>query len=657
MCGISAIISFEDSDIISNVFKMTDIIRHRGPDDEGFAVFGSNPSDIKIYGGNDTPDTVYSCGLNFTPKQKHPSEIHGRIALGHRRLSIIDISPRGHQPMSYKNGRYWITYNGEIYNYIEIRDELRKKRHEFVSNTDTEVILAAYDEWGEDCLHHFNGMWAFVIYDLEKGKVFFARDRFGVKPLFYWKLPDEKTYAVSSEIKQFTAFDIWNPEVNPPRLHDFLRYGVRNHTKGTLFKGVNELKGGWKIIFDMVNCRANESVWYDLGTNIKNEKLDFDSACLKFKYLFKEAVSLRLRSDVKVGSCLSGGLDSSSIVCSANFALRQKNKGFEQETVSACYSDKSCDEEVYFKEAVDKFNLVNHKVFPDAEFLIDNINKIMWDHDEPIPSTGAYAQWKVFEEAKKHNLTVMLDGQGGDELMAGYHLYFDSYFIYLLRNFKLSTLLMEIYGFKRMHNYGMIDCIKFLGKGFLGKNTQLLARRLLKRNQYHWFNWKADDEPLNYLKPGITAMSISQIKDTNLPMLLHFEDRNSMAFSIESRTPFLDYRLVEFIISLPDNYKINKGQTKYILRKGMKGTVPDKILGRQDKVGFATPEVKWFSEKPEGFLENLLDALDIFEKMIDRKQIIDAYKIDSANNNFRMGSVYWRLISAGIWAKIFKIKL
>lgn len=657
MCGISAIISFEESDIVSNIFKMTRIVRHRGPDDEGYAVFGGNPSDISTYGGDDTPESVYGSGLNYAPRQKHPSEVHGKLALGHRRLSIIDLSAKGHQPMSYKNGRYWIVYNGEIYNYIEIREELVKKGRSFVSCTDTEVILAAYEEWGEDCLNRFNGMWAFVIYDTIGNKVFAARDRFGVKPLFYWKVPGIDCFAIASEIKQFTVFGEWKPKVNEPRLYDFLIMGIRNHYSETMFKDVFELRGGEKLLFDLKSKKHKIYEWYNLEEKLSDLKIDFDSASRQFREIFTDSVRLRLRSDVKVGSCLSGGLDSSSIVSSANLILRKGNNEFMQETVSACYADKSCDEQAYFSEVLRKYDIVNHKVFPDSEFLLDNLDTLTWNQDEPIPSTGIYAQWKVFEEAKNHGLIVMLDGQGGDELMAGYHLYFDAYFWDLFRRRRIYSLLSEVSGFRKMHGYGLIDCVKFLGKGLLNEKKQLLARKLSKRNYCHWFKWESESEPMRYVKAGIKAMSLSHIRSTNLPMLLHFEDRNSMSFSIESRTPFLDYRLVEFLVSLPDHYKIYKGQTKYILRKGMEGIVPEKILQRHDKMGFATPETQWFYAKSENFKKRLIDSLDIFGDLIDKDQIIDSYNRDIKNRNLLVGSVYWRLVSAGNWAKIFKLKL
>jgi asparagine synthase (glutamine-hydrolysing) len=657
MCGISAIISFEESDIASNIFNMTRLISHRGPDDEGYAIFGGNPSDIKVYGGDDTPQSVYGAGLNYTPTQGHPVEMHGKLTLGHRRLSIIDLSAKGHQPMSYKNGRYWIVYNGEIYNYIEIRAELVNKGHCFVSGTDTEVILAAYDEWGEGCLDRFNGMWAFVIYDTMGNKVFAARDRFGVKPLFYWKIPGLDCFAIASEIKQFTVFNEWKPKINEPRLYDFLSMGIRNHHSETTFRDVFELRGGEKLLFDFKGKKHEILVWYMLEDKLSDLNIDFDTASRQFRDLFTDSVRLRLRSDVKVGSCLSGGLDSSSIVCTANFLLREKNSETFQETVSSCFKDKKYDEEEYFSEVLKKYNIINHKVYPDSQELFDKLDKLTWYHDEPIPTTGMFAQWKVFEEAKKHNIPVMLDGQGGDELLAGYHLYYDAYFWELLSGFKMKTLFQEMSSYRDMHKYGRVDCGKFIAKMLLGKRAQDLLKTISKRNQSGWFNWKCEKNRIDYLRNSIKDMSISHLKSTSIPRLLHFEDRNSMAHSVESRVPFLDYRLVEFSLSLPSSFKINRGSTKYILRKSMRGLVPDRILNRYDKMGFVTSESDWIKNNSQMFRDVLLKSADLFSNFIDGKQIIKRWDKDILKDNIGVGSFYWRLVSAGIWFKKFRVSL
>ena len=656
MCGISAIISFEESDIVSNIFNMTKLVRHRGPDDEGYAVFGGNPADIRIYGGDDTPESVYGSGLNYTPTQKHPTEVHGKLALGHRRLSIIDLSAKGHQPMSYKNGRYWIVYNGEIYNYIEIRAELVKKGHCFVSGTDTEVILAAYDEWGEDCLNHFNGMWAFVIYDTIGEKVFAARDRFGVKPFFFWKSP-AGLYAIASEIKQFTVLPGWSPKINESKLSSFLFYGIRNHSETTMFKDVYELCGGHYFNYDFKKNEHSIIKWYDLNDKISFSKIDFEEASLKFRDIFTSSIDIRLRSDVKVGSCLSGGLDSSAIVCVANDLLRMKGKQDIQETVSCCFPEKIYNEEEYIDEVVNDKSVINHKIIPDMDSFKHQMDYYTWIYDEPIPTSNMYAQFKVFEEAKKKGLIVMLDGQGGDELFAGYHYFFNSYLRQLFFNRKFKSLFSEIMLFSRNQKLSVQEIVLKTGKSFFPKSVENIIRKLSGRDQHTWIKWNGDEEKIRIIKDDIAKMSIAYITSLNLPMLLHFEDRNSMAHSVESRTPFLDYRLVEFAINLPDEFKISKGQTKYIMRESLVNTVPGKILSRHDKMGFVTPEDTWIYNDAEFFKSSLKDACEFFGNLLDSSKVIERFNLDLNKKNILPGSIYWRIIIAHIWAKRFSLSI
>jgi asparagine synthase (glutamine-hydrolysing) len=327
MCGISGLIALNNENIEGVLIKKyTDIIAHRGPDDDGFFLEGS-------------------------------------LALGHRRLSIIDLSKDGHQPMSYLE-KYVIVYNGEVYNYLELREELIKLGYSFRSKTDTEVMLAAYDAWGEDCLNRFNGMWAFILYDRSKKTVFCARDRFGVKPMYYSQIGN--LLCLGSEIKQFTVVPGWKAKANNKRLLDFLMLNVFDHTEETLFENVFQLKGGCKLVVDLQNNKWNVSRWYDLSKKISRTNGSERNADTFLK-LMKDSVNLRLRSDVKVGSCLSGGLDSSTIVCLVNELLKEKNKSEIQETVSSCFAEKQFDESTFidgarsrrqFRHASQKNNLM-----------------------------------------------------------------------------------------------------------------------------------------------------------------------------------------------------------------------------------------------------------------------------------------------------------
>ncbi len=334
---------------------MTDIIRHRGPDDEGFVLFCSLDCEPEVCGGRDTPPDAYGRGPEFAPTRSIDGvEMPVTLVLGSRRLSILDLSPLGHQPMCTPDRRFWIVYNGEIYNHVELRRDLKALGHQFLSRSDTEVVLAAYASWGPACLDRFNGMWALAIYDRRRREVFLARDRFGVKPLYYWSAPDG-TLCFGSEIKQFATFPGWRARVNPQPTYDFLAWGVADHTPETLFAGVRQLPPGHyataRISEGAVKSVAVEVTrWYSL------RPADFagtlDDAAREFRERLTDSIRLRLRADVAVGSCLSGGLDSSSIVCLIAHLLREQGAAALQRTFSACAAVKRFDEREWIDEVI-----------------------------------------------------------------------------------------------------------------------------------------------------------------------------------------------------------------------------------------------------------------------------------------------------------------
>jgi asparagine synthase (glutamine-hydrolysing) len=590
---------------------MTDIVRHRGPDGRGL-YFGPN------------------------------------FALGHRRLAIIDLSKAGHQPMEYLN-KYTITYNGEVYNYLEIRQELEKDGFKFTSTTDTEVILASYVKWGEDCVSHFNGMWAFVIYDREKHTLFCSRDRFGVKPLYFHDLGD--LFAIASEIKQFTVLPSWQAKLNRPRAYDFLTQGVFDHTEETMFANVFQLRGGHNLTYDVRAHNKTVKKWYDLEGNIRHEHINFAEAGDIFRELFISAVKLRLRSDVKVGSCLSGGLDSSAIVCVMNEILKNLNASDKQETVSSCFSIKEYDEQEFIDEVIQKTGALGHKIFPDIKTLFSEMDSLAWHQDEPFGSTSIFAQRCVFKEAAKNNLTVMLDGQGSDEQLAGYHPFYGAMLSHLLTTGHPIRFLQEAKYYKSLLHHNNRDILKNLYRNMVPETIRQHIRQYTRKTSYSWLNTPGvfiDQSASNTKK-----MSLKQILFTGLPMLLHYEDRNSMTFSIESRVPFLDYRLVEFTLGLPDSFKMNKGRTKYVLREGLKNIIPNKILTRYDKMAFATPEYVWIQQNWDIFRKELDKTVEYSNGLIC-PNVSEAmkYSIDKVQN---ADYSIWRLIAFGRWLKLFNV--
>ena len=676
MCGIAALISLnQSSNYLHHINLMTDVINHRGPDDEGFVFFSKNNSSSKdqpytdhIFSGKDGSPKLRELSLNYIPKeqytnQKIPDLV---VALGHRRLSIIDLSPYGHQPMCDSSSRYWIIFNGEVYNYIEIREELEAMGHHFVSGTDTEVILNAYKQWGKDCLSRFNGMWAFIIFDTKNGTLFASRDRFGVKPLYYWYSP-EGFLAFASEIKEFTVLPGWNAKLNGSRAYDFLvsEAGLANHTSETLFRDVYQLRGGeaFEVQVSRLSTELPIYRWYDLKIN----KLDItlEEAKKEFLKLFQDTIRIRLRSDVPVGSCLSGGLDSSSIVCVVNDILKEEKLEEIQKTFSACSDVEKLDERKFIDEVVRARNIDAKYFYPSPEQLIDCIDSLIWYHDEPFDCTSIYAQWLVFQLASENGIKVMLDGQGSDEQLCGYHRFFGCRYAHLFKSLSLFTLGREIGEVKALHGDSIKESIMMMGFYLTPQILRQKLKRLLVEGGVPTSMLSVKklgvlNNPSNLIElpPGdvIQKTSYDQLVYSVLPQLLHSEDRNSMAHSLESRVPFLDFRLVEFNLSLPPELKIADGYTKQILRESMSGILPEKIRMRVDKIGFATAEESWMKGKNSKIFRQLFvesvessmgiineEALKKFDRMMEGKE--------------RFNSFAWRVISFGKWMKIFNVSV
>lgn len=622
MCGIIGIINFDKKRVEQKTLrKMNNALIHRGPDDEGFFV-------------------------------------DSNVGLGHRRLSIIDLTEAGHQPMFSQDKSLVIVYNGEIYNYLELKEELVDKGHKFTTKTDTEVILASYKEWGTDCQKKFNGMWAFALYDKNKNLIFISRDRLGVKPLYYYA--DKEKFIIASEIKGILA----NPQVkasaNDKIIWDYLVTKYVNHTTETFFQGIKELRGGHYLMIRDGKLRIQK--YWDLKNEILNGKQDDNIE--RFKDLFEDSVKLRLRSDVPIGTCLSGGLDSSAIVCQVNNILKTekvKQVGDLQKTFSAVYGAnyKECDEKKYIDIVTQKTKVKPYFIYPSAKKIKTEIKKLIWHQDEPFVTTSIYAQWNVFRLAKEKKVKVMLDGQGADELLAGYTGYFGLYFQELLKSFKIGSLISEVIYFSKKHPPAFLslwDIFKNgLQAGWLGGTLT---------NLFHKVNPVYNIFDKEFLKSKETPKRFSFSTDSfqnalynslmmNLSSLLRYEDRNSMTFSIESRVPFLDYRLVELIFSLPANYKIRQGETKWVMRKAFEELLPAKIRNRQDKIGFATPEAEWFKKDLKEEFINCFSS----ESFAKRKYWQSARVLDLFNKflqgEFHDSQIFWRLYNLEIWFRVF----
>lgn len=670
MCGIAAIFSSTPQPLTPVIRKMAGLVRHRGPDDEGYLQIDAKGKSEVFY-GDDTPPAVRSAKLPWSPAE------HIRLAnqaalfgMAHRRLAIVDKSPFGHQPMSYDSGRYWIVFNGEIYNYIELRAELQLLGHTFLSHTDTEVILAAYAEWGADCLHRFNGMWALAILDQYEGTVFLSRDRFGVKPLYYC-VTTNGMIAFASEIKQFTVLPDWHAKANSQRIYDFLVWNVLDHTNETLFSGVFQMPAGHSVTLNVNSphkCIGNDGClmtteWYKL----KPESFtgSYYDAAKKFKDLLNDAVELRLRADVPVGSCLSGGLDSSSIVCLMSKQLG--NSGANKPTVfSACSDDTSVDERHWIDMVVERTGAESHKVMPDLQQLFNALPQLTWHQDEPFCSTSIYAQWCVYQLIDRNKVKVIINGQGADEILAGYHAFLAPRLTSLLRHGHIIKLTSEIIGMHRELGYSPIHAAQRMSDMMLPPALRQFIRGITGHPSSLRKSWLNDtymnSSSINLYSGvvqqtnSIQELSYSLLKCMHLPMLLHWEDRNSMAQSVESRMPFLDFRIVEFCLSLPDEFKLRQGVTKRIMRTALSGILPEAIKKRRDKIGFATPEEVWIKKR----------APHLFRKALERA-IEQSAGILTPNANRHLDDVLegkrkfdfstWRMISLGEWIECFSVKV
>lgn len=669
MCGIAGIVAARPVRA-ATIRGMTDVVRHRGPDDEGFVLFQAGRSEPMILGGTDTPDAAFAAALAYAPRGQIGSWQHldVAVALGHRRLSIVDLSPAGHQPMCSPTGRLWIVYNGEVYNHLELRSELERRGHAFVSRSDTEVILAAFAEWGIACLSRLNGMWAVAIYDTAANELFLARDRFGVKPLYYWISPTG-VLAFASEIKQFVDLPGWNPTANARPTYDFLVHGISDHTRETLFSGVYQIEPGHYARVAVDTCDRLEAgrpiptkQWYCLRP--RGFTGSFGEAATEFRRLFQSAVELRLRADVPLGSCLSGGLDSSSIVCLVNRLLRERDAQSFQRVVSACSNVERFDERKWIDVVVRATGVEAHYVYPRLQELFDQSSAIAWHQDEPYGSTSIYAQWSVFRKAAERGVKVMLDGQGSDEQLAGYHSFFGPRLAIMLTTMHWRAMLGEIRAIHRMHGQSFGAIASSTLPWILPPNAIGFLRRLHRRSTAvpNWLNVQrlctspGNIEQGRWMSRGSLAdVSVWQLTRSSLPMLLHWEDRDSMAHSIESRVPFLDYRLVEFTLGLPADFKLAGGVTKRVLREGMRHVLPDVIRERIDKLGFVTAEETWLRETaPDLFRAEIERATEAAGGIVKRREALQLLE-EMISGRRRFSFLPWRLISFGQWIQKFAV--
>lgn len=610
MCGI---VGFDWSDKKA-LARAVGRLSHRGPDDEG----------------------VY---------------VDERVSLGHRRLSIIDLSSAGRQPMSSGDGRYLLVFNGEIYNYVELREELERLGYRFTTSTDTEAIMWGYDAWGAGCLDRFNGMFAFSIYDRKEGLFFLARDRFGVKPLHYRY--DGGRFIFSSEIKPI--LDIMDRPLKPhePAIYDYLLYNFYNHDSHTFFEGVSSLLPGHYLIYTLGEKRLLVKQWYDIPLD-RQWGGDFEDATARFREIFVDAVRLRLRSDVEVGTCLSGGLDSSSIVCNLkNFDARfaEKFKSF-----SVVFNDPAIDESPYMEAVINDVGVEGFFVRPDLDDLLQDLDSLVAYQEEPFGGTSIFAQWCVMKLAREKGVKVLLDGQGGDELMGGYPFFFGYLFLERLRHLDLSGFLREVRGYRshfREADGLLVMPLLLAPKKLKAAVMARYFRNVVNREFAKRYVDESSFPSLMYSATDLRRALYNRVK-YSLPQLLREEDRNSMAFAIEARLPFLDYRLVEFCFSLASEHKLHEGVSKRVLREAMKDILPPKIYGRTLKLGFPTPMSNWMrDERLAGMVEHTLFSGEAgargYYDMESLRKVFDRHRTGAID----APQIIWKVFNLELWFRSF----
>ena len=627
MCGIYGSVGFSPNK------ARIEIVAHRGPDGQGWEEY-SSPA--------------------------------GPVALGHRRLAIIDTSDAGRQPMTDASGRFHLVFNGEIYNYLELRRELAAKGEIFTTASDSEVLLRALMLFGVDVLPRLRGMFAFLLWDDATKRLLAARDRYGIKPLYV--VSNRAGIAFGSEIKQLLDLPGAGRRMNLARVHDFLASGLTDHTSETLFQDVAQLRAGESMMIDTTRAdywQVEPRRWHAIPST-STLQLDEATAAARFRELLLDSVRLHLRSDVPVGSCLSGGLDSSSIVCLMTRLLADEAGGGRVNTISACFAEKSVDERPFIDTVVAATGSVPHFVFPRAEDVFDRASDMTWHQDEPFGSTSIFAQWCVFEEARRAGVKVMLDGQGADEQLAGYHSAFPYYLAGLARRGRLATLARTLIERHAMHGAPISGQAKHLLIQLLPPRVTHVLRRGHTAVVDH--DWLASDAFADFkhqpdalttagshlgLPPvtDIASLCVTMVHASNLQMLLHWEDRNSMAHGIEARVPFLDPPLVDFCLALGNDHKIVGGDTKRVLRRAMAGILPQQVQERRDKLGFATPESVWFRGPLREPMRDAVDAtLRHYPGLLDA---VGTRKLtgDMLDGRRPVNFVLWRIANLAIWGQ------
>lgn len=659
MCGIVGALSFGRPLAVAALQRMNDLQAHRGPDGEGFLL-----------------------GWVSAGRFEHalvPHTTHWRgdtavtVGLGHRRLAILDLSPRGAQPMAACASPQWIVFNGEIYNHPDLRVELEALGYEFTTRTDTEVLLQAYREWGEDCLARLDGMFAFAIWDGARGRLFCARDRLGIKPFYYATPPGAFVFA--SEIKALLAYPGVVAVADDEAAVAFLAHSNCDYGERTLLRTVKALPPAHALTVDAATGQVATRAYWQLVPQAPNGGGD-GQRLEGLRTLLEETTRRHLVSDVRVGSCLSGGLDSSTIVGLIGKIRREQPDATEAlgdslQTFTACYEERAFDEREYALAVANAVGATPHLAFPSPQDFWQSFERMAWHQDMPFGELTYFAQWRVMRAAKEAGVKVLLDGQGGDEVFGGYAKFRYAYLASLLGSGRLLRLAKEWSAMLLQGDRYVLDIRN--GYRYLPRRLRRLLGVDGLLQQAVRSDWNrtlgGESTPATRLwryasqrRPGgspATVMQRMQLDDIfvdTLPMLLRMEDRSSMAFSLEARVPLLDHHVVEYGLSLPDDLKIHNGWSKFAVRRAMQGILPDVVRTRKTKLGFAVPGQRWLAHELRPQVTALIEDTLRCEKYVDPKVLRRWYaapRAAAASRETYLG--LFRVLSLEMWMRAFDV--
>jgi asparagine synthase (glutamine-hydrolysing) len=576
----------------------------------------------------------------------------GPLALAHRRLRIIDLSPRASQPMPNEDQTLWLIHNGEIYNFLELRPALEARGHLFRSASDSEVILHAYEEEGAQCVRQFNGMWAFALWDARRRKLLLSRDRIGEKPLYY--CADSREFLFASEIKALLAVRPDLAEPSMPQVAQFLAAGLTDTSEETLFKRVRQLLPGQQILVGEDGTLQTQRYW-SAPEPAEEGSLTMEEAAPQFRSLLEDSIKLRLRSDVPVGTCLSGGLDSSSLVALESRLLDSR----PIHTFSSVFREAGFAEASFVDALNSAFPTVPHRVSPDPDFM-KALPLMLWHQEVPLPGPGVYPQWCVMGLAMG-KVTVLLDGQGADELLGGYHYFYADHFADLLRaSYRPQAFLQLGLALLRVgQRSGPRETARLLREAL--RNLQGTARHAGFKSG--WFGnslapalQREVSESWGPLRRGaggfLGSVLHEEVTRTSLPTLLHYEDRSAMAHGIETRVPFLDHRLVEFCLRLPGSLRIRAGVTKAMLRHALRTLLPPAVAARKDKLGYPEPLTHWLRGESYQRVSDILLSDRARARGFSNLEVVRRFLEEHRAGANRLTPLY-RALTLEVWARLF----